>query len=361
MKSTKSSSGISRRNVLIGGASSVAGGALLSGIPLQAAFGQSALSGELIHTASNAITQAIQDRVIYDPFCQEHGVTHTGVSLGASGQIPRMIAEKDDPVIDLYMFSGNREAYAAKLDLLRPIADSEAVRAMPERTKGPDNLWVQMNTSLEGFMYKASKMDRPTSFDDLFRPDIINHVAIPRLESSFGTSFAILLARHFGGGVTNMDPAFEKLGELVAAGAPVPNSPGDIPPVMDRDDIWIMWYNHAFAKQLRSQGIDVQFAALPNNVPSFGSTATIAKNSRNPQLAEACIDYMLRPDVQVQLFEELGWYPSNPEAVARLTPESLEGLPSAEELKAWAIDFDGAQIQEEFGGWLERWDRQYVR
>jgi ABC-type Fe3+ transport system substrate-binding protein len=351
---------LSRRTVLKAGAG-VAIGSLLGSTFAGRAFAEEKLSGELVHTASNAITQAVQDRVIYDPFCAKHGVTHVGVSLGANGQIPRLIAEQEDPTIELYMFGGGREEYAAHLGLLRPLTESDAIKAMPARTKGPDNMWVQTNIAVQGLMYKASKMDRPTSLDDLFKPEIIKHVAIPRLESSYGTTFAILLARHFGGGEANMDAAFEKLGELVDAGAPVPNSPGDIPPVMDRDDIWVMWYDFAFHNQLRSQGIDVQFTCVPNNVPASGQGATIVKNARNPRLAEACIDHMLDPAVQVQLFEELGWYPTNPEAVARLKPETTQGLPTPEEMAAWAVTFDNVLIQEEFGGWLERWDRQYVR
>lgn len=78
-----------------------------------------------------------------------------------------------------------------------------------------------------------------------------------------------------------------------------------------------------------------------------------AKNSEN---AMKLIDFMTRADLQATLARETGIGPTNDEALALLTPEERDGLPSYHYQQGEMVLFDNDWWAQNYDSMIERWD-----
>ena len=309
---------------------------------------------ELVSSGFGGSTQDIIQKAVFDPFEAESGAKTTQAPMQSAAALARMKAEAGNPQIDMFQFSGGQEDTAKASGLSQPLGAVPLLAKVPAELKDKDGHWVSWAVIAEGIVYRADKIkEPPRSYKDFFKPEYRGHIAFPAITNGYGMDFLVMLARAFGGGEGNIEPGFQALAKL--KDETIFKAASDLPTLFGQNDIWIMPYDTGNTYKVKQSGLPVAFAAPEEGSPAVFITACIAKGAKNADVAGAAIDYMLRPEAQVQIAEAMRWTPTNPET--RLPDELAKDIPDVKRLAA----LDRAKIADNRAAWTDRWNRQIAR
>jgi putative spermidine/putrescine transport system substrate-binding protein len=185
-------------------------------------------------------------------------------------------------------------------------------------------------------------------------------LSIPPINNTYGLHTLVMMARLNGGGEDNIEPGFEVMTEQVAPNVLVfePSS-GKMSELFQGDEIALSIWGSGRVKALADTGFPAKFA-----YPKEGAVALIVAvcpvvNSDVPEEAQAFIQYVLSPQVQVWLAEYMGNGPANKNA--ELTGDLAETLPYGPEKIQQLITVDWNTINENREEWTQRWAREVER
>ena len=327
-------------------------GAAGAAAAIDPAFAQAQFRGrELVSSSFGGPGMDILQRVVFDAFGNATGARASQVPLLSAQAFARMRAEKDNPQLDMYMFSGGQEVTAKSEGLTQPIVGARRMSEIPANLRDPDNHWVTWGVIAEGILYRTDKFPTPpTSYADFLRPELAGHVAFPHITNGYGMDFLVMLARMGGGGERNIDPGFEAMKRL--RGASIFRAPTDVQTLFSQGDIWILPYDAAPAVRSNRMGLPVAFATPREGAPAVFLTACIAKNSRNADMAAQIIDGMLGAESQIAIAREVVWGPSNP--TVQLPADIAATVARPDQLAV--LDRDA--INAARPAWTERWNRE---
>lgn len=108
----------------------------------------------------------------------------------------------------------------------------------------------------------------------------------------------------------------------------------------------------AWQKEISEDSADLDFAMFDEGSFLYTEGMGIHKNSSNPALAGAFIDFMLQPSAQKMIIYKLGLFPVNQKTTL---PTSLSNIP----LSPWLTNdkLRAQDIREYSPEWLNEWDR----
>lgn len=305
----------------------------------------------LISSGFGGSTMDIIGDAVFKPFDAETGATATQVPMQSAAALARMIAEKGNPQIDMYQFSGGQEIDATKKGLTQPIKGASRMESLPDAMKDPEGNWVAWAVIAEGLVYRTDKFpEPPTSYQDFFRPELKGHIAFPAITNGYGTDFLVMLAKTFGGDEDNIDPGFEAMAKL--KGETIFAAASDLPTLFGQGDIWLMPYDTGNTYKNQQAGLPIAFASPKEGSPAVKITACIAKGAPNADVAGAAIDQMLSPEAQIKIADSMRWTPTNPETV--LPAELAQHVPNVSQL----VSLDREKINVNRAAWIERWNRE---
>lgn len=337
------------RRTLLAGASALAAAPLLG----EASFAATASfeGRKLISSGFGGSTMDIIGNAVFKEFDAQTGATTTQVPMQSAAAFARMIAERGNPQIDMYQFSGGQEIEAARQGLTQPIEGSARMEALPSEMKDADGNWVAWAVIAEGLVYRTDKFETPPqSYHDFFRPELKGHIAFPAITNGYGVDFLVMLAKTFGGDEDNIDPGFEAMAKLKSE--TIFAAASDIPTLFGQGDIWLMPYDTGNTYKNQQAGLPIAFAAPAEGSPAVKITACIARGAPNADVAGAAIDRMLSPEAQIEIARGMRWTPTNPETVL---PDELAGhVPNVSQLAS----LDRVKINGHRAAWIERWNRE---
>jgi putative spermidine/putrescine transport system substrate-binding protein len=319
------------------------------------AFAADNFSGRsLITSGFGGSTMDIIQKAAFDPFDKLTGAKSTQVPMQSAAALARMKTEAGNPQIDMYQFSGGQEDAAKKEGLTQAMTSVTRMGEIPADMKDPEGHWVTWAVIGEGIVYRKDKIkEPPRSYKDFLKPEYKGHVAFPAITNGYGMDFLVMLARAFGGGESNIEPGFEALRTL--KGETIFKAASDLPSLFGQGDIWIMPYDTGNTFKVQSSGLPVAFATPEEGSPAVNITAVVAKGAKNADVANAAIDYMLRPEAQIEIARAMRWTASNPNTHL---PADLAGeVPNVSQL----AKLDRAMINEKRVEWTERWNREIAR
>lgn len=272
--------------------------------------------------------------------------------------IGRLQASRSNPPFDVSLFDDGPLIGAIKDDLLEkfPMEQSRFAGELSSNFIHPEGYAPAVANSMIGIAYNPSRVDKPTSWNDLFSPDVAGRVGIVGPASTLGTTFLIELGRLFGGTETNVEPAFEALERLLPSIAAIGSSPGALTALMQQGEVDIApnFFNNVTA--LQAQGMDIEFAIPEEGLIMQRISLQLIKNARNRESALQLIDIMLDPKIQKEL-ESAPWnmVPTHPDV-------PLTGILSSygdniQDLLALGRFLDWSQFVDLRGQWVERFDR----
>ncbi|MCQ6561285.1 ABC transporter substrate-binding protein [Paenibacillus mendelii] len=213
-----------------------------------------------------------------------------------------------NPDYDILILQPDTIERATAADLLQPLDAANVPNladlypSVQERfTKDGKQYAAGFSMGQLGLAYRADLMPfKPTSWMDLWKPELKGHVAISSPTYAAGLQFFSGLTHALGGEVSNpadLDKTFEKLGELKSSAVGFPENAGSIQTLLERGDAWVVpfWDGRIFA--MKKAGLNVDFVYPEDGPVAALASWAIMKGSPNLANAYQLLDYLSSPEV----------------------------------------------------------------
>lgn len=324
-----------------------------------------ALAVPSLARAAGSVTAAIYPgtwdeayRAIVSPLLkQRHNVDISYDALFAVDQVAKVRAARGVPPFDCFVLDPGPAAAARQAGLFDPIDARQISNAskLPAGMLTPDAATV--NVQVVGICYNPKKFATPPrSWADLFRSPYVERLGLTGFQTTFGTVSLIEMAKAFGGSITNVEPIFAKLKEVLPRVAAVA-APAALPGLFQQGQIDIMYTNTNNAATLKSRGVDIEFIAPSEGAITFSTTLHIVKGADNKVNAHHYIDTALSTEAQSKLqLSPYNMIPVNKEV--QLAP-TLD-IKSLDELSRM-VTHDWAVINPLRANWIERFNREITK
>ena len=299
-------------------------------------------------------------KAVYEPFEKQYNVTLHWVPGNSSDEnVARVAATRQRPEFDLVFgdlmshYTGTAQGLWEKID------DSIVTRYKDQAPKArvPGDDVLNYGFWLTGLFYEDKEFAKrgwkpPTRWDDMFRPEFYGKVALLHPNVSYGLHAVLML----GGG----DPA--KIGDGIAKLAahkgciPVldPTTAG-LDQKIELGDYLIGAHGNIRVIPLIEKGTPVKFIIPDDGTIVGASTVSAVKNSAHPRETQEFLNWILRPEVQVQLMERSFYGPTNTTVAVPAKLAEL-GVPNADALKR-AIVIPSKIIYENRRAWIREIER----
>ncbi len=311
--------------------------------------------------ASGRVTAAVYPgtwddafRAIVAPALMDaHGIQLDLDPLYAVDQIAKARAARGLAPFDVFVLDPGPAASGEEMGLFEPFDTSKLTNAdkLPQAFVG--TYGVPVAAQVVGIAYNPSRLPEPTSWADLFEEPYVSRLGLTGFQTTFGTASLIEIAKVFGGSETDVDPAFDKIREVLPQVATVAQ-PQAMVGLFQQGEIDVMYTNTQSVATLRGRGVDIEFAMPETGAIAFVTTMHLAKDAEFPEEAYKYIDTVVSAPVQTALMEEPNnFIPVNADV------ELLDSLPMASlsELDDF-VRHDWAVINPQRPGWIERFNRE---
>jgi putative spermidine/putrescine transport system substrate-binding protein len=302
---------------------------------------------------------------IIPPFEAKNGVKVEYVAGNSTDTLAKLQAQKGNQVIDAIIVDDGPMYQAVDLGFCGALAPSEVYKDVYSVMQFKSNKAIGIGMVGTGIMYNKSifeenKWAAPTSWEDLKDPKYKKKLVVPPMSNTYGLHAVVMMARVRGGGEANIDAGFkafkDDIGPNVLAYEP---SPGKMTELFQSKQAVIGVWGSGRAKALGEQtGFPIEFIYPKEGGVALGVAACPVAGSKNEKAAQAFLQHMVSPDIQVILAKGAGFGPTNQKVV--LKPDEQKGIPYGEQVKTLlAADWDVINKARE--EWNKRWTREIER
>jgi putative spermidine/putrescine transport system substrate-binding protein len=287
---------------------------------------------------------------------QKHNINLALDPLFAVDQIAKARASRNVAPFDVFLLDPGPRVAGIDMKLFKKF-DPTKLSNYSKLPKGfADEHGVAASVQVVGIAYNPKKLQKPKSWNDLFKPEYVSRLGLTGFQTTYGTVSLIEIAKANGGSETDVEPAFAKIKEAlpkVAAIAP----PNAMSGLFQQGEIDLMYTNTYTVTTLRSRGVDIDFAVPETGGISFPTTMHLAVNSKAEDEAYAYIDTVIDAAVQESLSKDPFYFvPVNSD-----TPLG-EGVPmkNLSEISNF-VSHDWTKINPLRPKWIERFNREAAR
>jgi putative spermidine/putrescine transport system substrate-binding protein len=318
-----------------------------------------AASNKKLVISTWGLNEDVLKETVFEPFAKEHGVE---IVLEVGNNSERLTKMKNNPnsnidityLAESFAEQGIEAGIFEKIDYSKiPNAENmnEKAKATVERGYGPA---YTLNSI--GIVVDPSAGIEINSWEDLWKPELKNKIAIPDITTTNGPAIVDIAATKAGVDIKS-DKGEEAFKELEAL------KPNVVKTYSKSSDLANMFSSGEIVAAVASDfAYDTIAKAKPgvkNIVPESGTylnfnTININKNSKNKELAYEFINYALSPEVQEKTAKALKEAPVNTEV--KLTEEDSKNLTYGAVVdNAKIIDFKFVNpLMEQ---WINTWNR----
>ena len=296
-----------------------------------------------------------------DKFNEATGCTVTLVPKATSAEIiATAIAQKDNPQVDVVMADlaavqqGIDQGIFADLDEAKVPNLAKMADAARIGTQGispyADVLAIIYNKDV----FERSGWEPPTSWMDLFRPELQGKVIVPPASNTYGMYYLIEMAKEHGGGVENMDPGFAAMKELAPGVVDWTTTFAKIADLMQQETAVIAIFGNASGHEIAKRGVPAA-VVVPENSSLSPTVAGIMEGAPNPECANEFLNWLISEEVLTYRAERFGQSPMNTEV--KLAGEAGERVVAGEALDALST-VDYGYVSTVRDEWNERFQRE---
>ncbi len=301
------------------------------------------------------------------PFGQQAKVKVTSEEGISAVTLAKLRQQKGNPQFDVVFMDRGVSDVAIREGLVQPISaslDANARDVIPEafiRNSKGELVAVAVAYWGAGIVYNEKLVKLPpVSWLDLSKPDYKGKLAIYSPENSIALPMLVVLAEIQGGGVSNLDPAFNMMkglakdGAIFFAGSPaganlLANGEAHIA-VLASSNHW----------ELVSKGLPMKFVVPKEGVVGQDVRMHVVTGTKNRALAEQFISFAISKQPQEELTKRLLTAPVNTKV--QLPPDVDAKLPwgpkgSIKNLRL----VDGGVIVDNREAWIARWNRELTK
>ncbi|GAA0086697.1 ABC transporter substrate-binding protein [Clostridium sp. CTA-7] len=318
-----------------------------------------AASNKKLVISTWGLNEDVLKETVFEPFAKEHGVE---IVLEVGNNSERLTKMKNNPnsnidityLAESFAEQGIEAGIFEKIDYSKiPNAENmnEKAKATVERGYGPA---YTLNSI--GIVVDPSAGIEINSWEDLWKPELKNKIAIPDITTTNGPAIVDIAAIKAGVDIKSDkgEAAFKELEALKPNVVKTYSKSSDLANMFSSGEIVA-----AVASDFAYDTIAKAKPGVKNIVPESGTylnfnTININKNSKNKELAYEFINYALSPEVQEKTAKALKEAPVNTEV--KLTEEDSKNLTYGAVVdNAKIIDFKFVNpLMEQ---WINTWNR----
>ena len=298
---------------------------------------------------------------------------HTGIKLqlinaNADDHLAKLIASKGrEAPYDIIFLDDGIQIKAIAAGVVSKITDAELpnLKYVYDDAKNKDGYGPAMDLYSCGIAYNTQKFKEagiapPTSWADLWNPQLAGHVAVPALDSTMGQCLLAASERLAGGDEGTPDKGIAKIAQIKAQS--YPGSSATITALLTSGDVWIVPWLNGRTWNLADSGQPVAYV-LPSEGAYRGMTM-IDVAAGSPHRAEALqfVNEVLGPLFQMGLVFENVYGPSNKllSPVLAAYPDTARKLPASPEDLAKLQDINWSVFNANLPKAVQLWNRQVI-
>ncbi len=308
--------------------------------------------------------KTMREQVI-PPFAAKHNLRVDFVAGNSTDTLAKLQAQKGNQVIDAIIVDDGPMYQAVELGFCNTLAPADVYKDVYSIMHFKSNKAIGIGMVGTGIMYNKKTFDEnkwaaPTSWEDLKDPKFKKKLVIPPMNNTYGLHAVVMMARVRGGGEGKIDPGFaafkNDIGPNVLAYEP---SPGKMTELFQSGQAVIGVWGSGRAKALGDQtGFPIEFVYPKEGGLALGIAACPVAGSKNDKEAQAFMQYLVSPEVQMILAKGAGFGPTNQKVTLAL--DQQKGLPYGDQVKSLkTVDWD--QINKVRDEWNKRWTREIER
>ncbi|TET70978.1 MAG: ABC transporter substrate-binding protein [Candidatus Aminicenantes bacterium] len=277
-----------------------------------------------------------------------------------SARLTKLVAKKEAPVIDVVTLALDFAFRAKREGVLQPL-DTENVPNIAyiyNWAKDPlgDFYGVGYTVQTYKLAYRTDKIDPPiSSWRDIWRPELKGRVTLPDLNTTYGPSTLIIIAKAWGGSKENLEPGWQKITELVETGALLTayKRSSEAINLFKMGEVWLSPIPSFAWAQLQDTGLPVAWVIPEEGLIGGLNVISVVKGTKNKYWAEKLIDFWLSEETQKIVAMDKLDSPAN--VRVKLPPEIAAVHAYGKEVEE-AIIFDSAFVVDNMSQWLDRWN-----
>jgi putative spermidine/putrescine transport system substrate-binding protein len=320
---------------------------------------------ELVVAAWGDPYEAGWRKALVPAFEKAHNAKIVWVQGFSSQTLAKLRAQKDSPQIDVAMMDDGPHRQAAALGLVEKIDRGRLtnVKDLYEVSFEPGDLGIGFASAGYGLYYDTkafadNKWAPPTSWLDLFRPELKGKVSIHNIANANGLYLLLALNKIQGGTDDNVDKGFAKLKELVPSVVTFDKF-GETPTLIQQGSTVIGTWNIDRVVNLAATGVPIKFVGPKEGTWGHKEVVTIVKGRPNQDLAYKFVDMLLSPEEQVNTAKYIGLGPLNRNA--KLDPETAGKVVYGPEQIAKLTIPNWEVVNAKRAEWTERWNKEIER
>lgn len=300
----------------------------------------------------------------FEPWAAKNNVRIRLVPGTAATNGAKIIATASNPEYDLVSLEDVVfRTDMAKRDLLLTFTDKDLpnLKDVPDQGQFKTMNAVPIGFYLNGLFYKEDEYKKnnwaiPTSWRDMFRPEVCTRAGLPGPAVSYGFNYVIYLANF------NFDKIQDAIQELAQHKKCFPTlepSSAKLEEKIQLGEYVIGIHGGIRILPLIDKGLPLKFIVPKEGTSLAATTLSVVKGGKNEKLALDLLNYSISPEAQQVIMETGYFYPANKKV--KIPQKMLDlGMPSEAEFnkakyldaeaigdrrKAWARDIERAMTQ----------------
>lgn len=300
---------------------------------------------------------------LFREFEQKHNVKIDYVSASSFLNYGRIKSQAANPQVDVILLDDLVQDQARRDGLLAPV-DPKIVTNLPDLKKPgrlPDDVGVGFGFTPIGLVYnekalKAANIPPPTSWLDLYRPELKGRIVMRQITSSYGLYPMLILGRISGGDETNIAPAMQKMRELSPSVIEFVTSGGKESQLLLQEEAWVGGTGPAEAIALIQRGAPMKYVIPKEGTINTIMTASVIKGAPNARLAQEFLNAIISPRGQEQSVIATSFAPLN--SKVKMSPEALAALPYNPDEAMKSYDLDFVAVSRDRAAWTEQFNKE---
>lgn len=299
-------------------------------------------------------------KAVIEPFEKANPGIKIQIATGLTFEnVALMRAQKNDVKVDVLLMDEVASSAAAAEHLFEPLTETAVpnMKDLYPRFRTPGDPYTKFMYVVEVLAYNTDHVKpAPTSYKDVWRPELKGHVGIGDITNTVGIIFFLTANAINGGTDQNADPAFKAITALKPSIVTYTSQHAQISQLLTSEDIWIEPWVSDRAQGLMDTGAPVKWVIPAEGGVLIDSTIGIAKGTTHLAAAQKYVNFVLSKEAQIANARYTNLNPVN--QTAELPADLKARLPAGQDALSHVIAPDWQDVHKYRAAWTDRWSRE---
>lgn len=314
--------------------------------------------GETLTVSMWGYNMDLLEKNVIKPFEDTYGVEVIVETGNNSDRFTKMMARKDNPLVDVALFAGSWAYKAMDEGIIKPYdpAKLSNLDALMEAAQDPLGGKYAIGYTIQhlGLAYRTDKLAPVTSWKDLSRDDVKGLLSIPAITTTYGPSIIYMLSAAWGDGFEDTETGWAKLEELAPNLVTAYGRSSELNTLISQEEVYIAPYSSFAWGSIKGSGLEVASVIPEEGLVGSFSMVAIGAGTKKDDLAHLYVDHLLSYDVQMAEAMDLVDSPARTDI--ELPAEVAENLTYGEELIDQLHFFSHEEMAANQEEWIARWN-----